>query len=128
MPYLDVSPMMTALTKTPDRFELSGGWLTHIGSWHSFRFGPGDQVEIRAACNCSLLAIRPDQLPALSRCFHDWESTYWGPLQINREFASHFTEQPGLRRMLIAITGRLHNWLLRHPRASQSIGTVTQTN
>jgi len=128
MPYLDISPMMTALRKTPDGFDLSDGWLTHIGSWHSFRFGPGDQVEIRAACNCSLLTIRPDQLPELSRCFREWESNYWRPLQINREFASHFTRRPGLRRILIALTGRLHSRLLRPPRAHRGVGTVAQTN
>jgi hypothetical protein len=36
-----------------------------------------------------------------------------GPLQINREFASHFLRKPGLRQMMIALTGRLHGWLLR---------------
>lgn len=128
MPYLDVTPMMSALRKAPGEFELSGGWLTHVGSWHSFRFGPGDQVEIRAACNCSLLAIRPDQLPELSRRFREWEGDYWRPLQINQEFASHFARQPGLRRVLIALTGRLYSWLLRLPRTRQGAGTVAQTN
>jgi len=126
MSYLDVSPMITALRHTPDAFELSGEWLTHIGSWHSFRFGQGDQVEIRAACNCALLAIRPDQAAALTRCFREWETNYWRPLQINREFASHFTRRPGLSRILITLTGRFHNWLLRQARAPRGVGAAAQ--
>jgi len=130
MSYLDVSPMMTALSKTPEAFQLSQGWLTHLGSWHSFRFGPGDdQVELRAACNCALLAIRPDQLPALSKSFREWESSYWQPLQINREFAAHFASHSGLRRILIALTGRLHSWLLRPSRVERrGIGAMARTN
>jgi hypothetical protein len=119
MAYLDVSPLITALRNTPDEFDLSGGWLTHIGSWHSFRFGPNDQVEIRAACNCSILAIRPDQLPPLGRSFREWESEYWRPLQINREFASHF-KQSWVRRVLVSLTGQFYRWLLRPPRSAQA--------
>ena len=128
MSHLDVSPLMTALREAPDEFELSGGWLNHIGSSHSFRFGPGDQVEINAACNCSLLSIKPEQLPELSRSFRKWESDYWRPLLINREFASHFGQRPFLRRMLIALTARLHRWLLRSPRVHQAVGSVAATH
>ena len=128
MPYLDVTPMISALRRAPDEFELSGGWLTHIGSWHSFRFGPSGQVEIRAACNCSLLAVNPDQLPALAKCFHEWESNYWGPLEINREFASHFNQRSGLRRVLIALTGQLYRWLLRPRRSHHKAATLAQIN
>jgi hypothetical protein len=126
MPYLDVSPMMSALRRTPHEFEFAGGWLNHIGSSHSFRFGPGEHVEIRAACNCSLLAVRPDQLPELSKCFREWDNEYWRPLQINREFASHFAGRSALRRTLIALTGQLYSWLVRPPRAHHA-GAVTQT-
>ncbi len=128
MSYLDVSPLMSALRAAPDEFELSAGWLNHIGSSHSFRFGPGDQVEINADCSCSLLAIKPEQLPELSRCFRDWEREYWRPLMINREFASHFAPRSLLRRVLIALAGRLHRWLLRQPRAPQGIGRVAPTH
>lgn len=128
MSYLDVSPMIAALQRTPEAFRMQEGWLTHIGSWHSFRFGPGDQVEIRAACNCALLAVQPEQRPALSQCFREWESNYWRPLQINREFAAHFCHQPGLLSMLIALTGRLHGWLLRAASARQRVGTVARAD
>jgi hypothetical protein len=121
--------MMTALRTRPDDFELSaGGWLSHTRSSHSFRFGPNDVVEIRAACNCVLLAVRPDQEHELATYFREWETQYWRPLQINREFASHFDSGFGLRRMLISLTGRLHRWLLRPSRSVRAMGPVTQTN
>src|ERR1700730_1008597 len=40
---LDVSPMIAALRETPDEFALAGGWLNHIRSRHTFRFGPTDE-------------------------------------------------------------------------------------
>jgi hypothetical protein len=119
MAYLDVSPMITALRTTPDEFELVGGWLSHIRSSHSFKFDPNDHVELRAACNCTLLAIKPEDERELSKCFREWESGYWRPLEINREFASHFLRRRGLRQMMISLTGRLHRWLLQSPRYVQ---------
>jgi hypothetical protein len=124
MPYLDVSPMVAALRTTPDEFELVAGWLNHIRSRHSFRFGPNDDVELDAACNCALLAIRPEQERELAACFREWENSYWRPLQINREFASHFTHKTGLRSILIALTGRLHRWLLRLPPGNRAPGAM----
>jgi hypothetical protein len=126
MPYLDVSPMITALRTSPDEFELVGGWLNHTRSSHSFRFEPNDHVELRAECNCTLLAIRPEHERELAKCFREWENGYWRPLQINREFASHFLRKPGLRQMMIALTGRLHRWLLRSQRRHGAAGTVVQ--
>jgi hypothetical protein len=127
MPYLDISPMITALRTTPDEFELVDGWLNHTRSSHSFRFDLNDEVELRAACNCAQFAIRPEQRRELAKCFREWESIYWRPLQINREFASHFSRKPGWRQMLIVLTGRLHHWLLRPQRFRGAAGAVTQT-
>jgi hypothetical protein len=127
MPYLDISPMITALRTTPDEFELVDGWLNHTRSSHSFRFDLNDEVELRAECNCALLAIRPEQRRELAKCFREWESNYWRPLQINREFASHFSRKPGLRQMLIVLSGRLHRWLLRPQRFRGAAGAVIQT-
>jgi hypothetical protein len=127
MPYLDISPMITALHTTPDEFELVDGWLNHTRSSHSFRLYLNDEVELRAACNCTLLAIRPEQRRELANCFREWESSYWRPLQINREFASHFSRKPGLHQMLVALTGGLHRWLLRPHRFRRAAGAVIQT-
>jgi hypothetical protein len=127
MPYLDINPMITGLRTTPDEFELVDGWLNHTRSSHSFRFDRNDEVELRAACNCTLLAIRPEQRRELEKCFREWESSYWRPLQINCEFASHFLRKPGLRQIMIVLTGRLHRWLLRPQRVRGAAGTVVQT-
>jgi len=127
MPYLDVNPMMTALRTAPEEFELVSGWLHHIRSRHSFRFSPDDQVEIRAACNCALLAVRPEQEHQLATCFRDWQSAYWRPLEINREFAGHFAARTGILQLMIELTGRLHRWLLKQARVHvhEPIGDVS---
>jgi hypothetical protein len=127
MPYLDISPMISALRTTPDEFEVVDGWLNHRPSSHGVRFDANDDVELEAACNCTLLAIRPEQGRELAKCFREWESSYWRPLQINREFASHFLRKPGLRRMMIVLTGRLHHWLLRPQRDRGAAGAAIQT-
>ena len=127
MSYLDISPMITALRTTPDEFELVEGSLNHTRSSHSVRFDGNDDVELLAACNCTLLAIRSEQRQELAKCFREWESSYWRPLQINREFASHFLRKPGLRRMMIVLTGRLHHWLLRPQRRRGAAEAVVQT-
>ena len=119
MQYLNVSPMMVALRTTPEEFELTDGWLHHIPSRHSFRFGPSDAIEIRAACNCALLGVRPEQQRALTDSFRQWRVIYWRPLEINREFSRHFVSKSGWRRALIDVTGRIHRWLLQ---AEQSQG------
>lgn len=117
MPYLDVSPMMAALRTTPQEFELVDGWLRHIRSRHSFGFSPNGHVEIRAACACASLAVRPEQERQLAACFREWQSEYWVPQRIDYEFASHFVRRVGLLQYLIELTGRLHRWLLRRERA-----------
>ncbi len=113
MSYLDVTPMMVALRTTPEEFELTHGWLHHVPSRHSFRFNPDGHVQISTACECALLAIRPEQERELASSFRNWNATYWRPLLINREFASHFRPRSMVRRMLIAATVRMHAWLVR---------------
>ncbi len=116
MSYLDLTPMITALRTAPDEFELVDGWLNHPRSAHGFRFRADDEVELRATCDCTLLAMRPEQTRELAKSFREWERDYWRPLLINREFASHFAPPGRLRHLLIVLTGRLHQWLLRpHP-------------
>jgi hypothetical protein len=115
--YLDLSPMITALRSAPDEFELAGTWLVHPRSAHSFRFTANDEVELRATCDCSLLAMRPEQMRELAKSFREWERDYWRPLLINREFASHFAPPSGVRRVLIGLTSRLQQWLMRPQRS-----------
>jgi hypothetical protein len=113
MAYLDVSPMMTALRTMPEEFEFRSGWLQHIPSRHSFKFDPEGRVQMRAECSCAFLAVRREQEQELFRTFQEWQSNYWRPLEINRQFASHFRPRSAFRRFLIDVTGRLHGWLLR---------------
>ncbi len=122
MSYLDVAPLITALRDTPEEFELAGGWLRHVRSWHSFRIGPQDRVEIRAVCDCVLLSVRPQQEREFAGGFREWQSAYWRPLQINREFASHFGRRARLLQWAIDGTGALHRWLLRRGRDRRETG------
>ena len=121
MQYLNVSPMMVALRTAPEEFELTDGWLHHTPSRHSFRFGPSDAVEIRAACDCALLVVQPAQQRELAECFRQWRAIYWRPVQINREFARHFVPRSWWRRILVDLTGRLHRWLLQPGTGSEEV-------
>jgi hypothetical protein len=112
MAYLDVSPLMVSLRTSPEEFDFKGGWLRHTPSRHNFKFQPSGRVEIRAECNCAFLAIHPEQEQALARTFHNWQESYWRPLQISREFASHFRPRSALRRALISLTAKLNRWLI----------------
>jgi len=112
MAYLDVSPMMASLRNQPEEFDLRGDWLRHIPSRHSFRFEPSGKVHIRAECDCAFLAIHPEQERRLSDSFESWHASYWRPLEINREFASHFPPRSAWRRLLLALTARLNRWLV----------------
>ena len=104
MTYLDLAPAITALRARPEEFAFSNNTLHHPRSRHSFRFPNEDDVQIDAICDCSLLRAKPEQARAFQAAYREWQASYWRPLQINREFASHFTASPG-RRLAI--------WLLR---------------
>lgn len=127
MSYLDLNPLIAALRTAPDDFELVGGCLVHLRSAHSFRFKANDEVELRATCDCTVLAMWPEQMRELAKSFREWERDYWRPLLINREFASHFARPGGLRHMLIKLTGNLHQWLLRPPRIRYARGGLMRT-
>lgn len=111
MAYLDVNPMILALHRTPDHFAFARGQLHHIPSGHRFKFDPTGRVTIEAQCACSHLEVQADQQTELSETFHDRQVSYWRPLEINRQFAAHFT-LPLWRRILISVTGYLHRALL----------------
>ena len=111
MTYLDVSPMITALRTMPEDFEIRDGWLRHIPSHHDFTFDRDDQIQIRAQCNCAFLSVRHDQGLKLIAGYREWQSNYWRPLMINREFESHF-RRSWFRQMLIDATAWLHRRLM----------------
>ncbi|HXJ02559.1 MAG TPA: hypothetical protein VNH44_15150 [Micropepsaceae bacterium] len=113
MVYLDVNPMITALRTSPETFEFTNDSLYHIPSCHSFRFGRDGRVRLDAHCDCAFLAVSEDQEPALYEAYNDWRVNYWRPVEINRQFAAHFDPPSGWRRLLLALTERLHRALLR---------------
>ncbi|HZD89248.1 MAG TPA: hypothetical protein VE224_04065 [Pseudolabrys sp.] len=126
MAYLDVSPMTVALRTAPDQFEINHGWLHHIPSDHDFMFDGNGHVQIRAQCNCAMLAVHSQQEGPLYSAYREWHGEYWHPMQVNREFASHFAPPSAFRRMLIRLTGGLHRWLLRvgHRHHHQDTGAM----
>jgi hypothetical protein len=111
--YLDVSPMTAALRTTPDEFEMDHGWLHHIPSRHRLSFGPKGEVLLRAACDCTLLAVKPEQEGVLATAFEEWRLNYWRTVEINREFSAHFRHPSAFRRMLIKLAAGTHRWLMR---------------
>lgn len=88
--FLDVAPMISALQFQPTDFELSHGWLNHVPSRHRFKFDKKGQVTIDARCDCSGQSVSREQGDQLFHAFTGWRQHYWPPLQIDREFASHF--------------------------------------
>jgi hypothetical protein len=119
MTYLDVSPMIHALRASPDQFEFSSGSLHHIPSRHRFQFDEG-RVRVDAHCDCAFLAVEHRQETALCEAFQEWHVNYWRPVEINREFASHFTRPSWIRRALINLTERLHRWLMTQPQHQEA--------
>jgi len=120
MAYLELSPAIAALRARPEEFEFSNNTLHHLGSRHRFRFLSEDSVEIHADCGCSILKALQEQTKVFHAAYREWHASYWRPLEINREFASHF--EPALWR-------RVAIWLLRclltMPRAAKSSSVQT---
>jgi hypothetical protein len=115
MAQLDVSPMISALQSNPDHFEFTTGSLHHIPSRHRFRFDAKGLTSIDAICGCASLEVSREQEALLFEAYNNWTVDYWRPLQTNRQFAAHF-HLPLWRRILIALTGRLHRALLAQSR------------
>lgn len=88
--YLDVAPMILALQFQPSDFELKQGWLQHVPSRHRFLFEKSGRVSIDAVCGCAGQSISCEQGEQLFAAFKAWREFYWRPLEIDREFASHF--------------------------------------
>lgn len=118
MASLDVAPMITALRTSPEEFEIAqGDWLCHTPSAHNFQLDGEGNVKIAARCDCSLMDVSRKQGAELWQAFQQWQVSYWTPLQINKEFASHFRPRSRLRRFLICLTAELHSALVNGGRA-----------
>jgi hypothetical protein len=107
MTYLDLAPAITALRARPEEFEFANDTLHHPRSRHRFRFDSQGDVQIDALCDCSLLRARPEQAKAFHTAYREWHASYWRPLAINREFASHFGPPPLWRRLAMWLLNRL---------------------
>ena len=107
MTYLDLAPAITAIRARPEEFEFSHDTLHHPRSRHRFRFVGEDDVQIDAVCDCSLLRASREQAKAFHAAYREWHASYWRPLEINREFASHFEPPSPLRRFAIWLLKRL---------------------
>jgi hypothetical protein len=118
MAYLDISPMIVSLRTTPDEFEVHRGSLRHNPSGHDFQFDQKGNVRIAANCDCSMLAVRQEQGQQLWQAFNEWQVSYWRPLQINKEFASHFRPRSRVRQWLIDLTARWNRSLVNGGRRS----------
>lgn len=112
MAYLDVSPMIASLRTAPDEFELVRGSLHHFPSRHHFHFDPHGNVGVEAACDCAFLSIRHEQGQELRAAFEEWRAAYWRPIEINREFASHFRRPSPLQRIYRKLMSRLRRALI----------------
>jgi hypothetical protein len=83
MAYLELSPAIAALRARPEEFEFSNDTLHHLGSRHRFRFLSEDSVASK------------EQTKVFHAAYREWHASYWRPLEINREFASHFEPARG---------------------------------
>lgn len=126
MSHLDVSALIAALRAAPEEFELCGGWLCHTRAGHRVHINPGGRIEIQAAGDCAVLTAQSDSQPELAGCVRRWEAEYWRALLINREFAARFARRPMALRLLTALTGRLHRWLLKRGNERVTVGKLSR--
>jgi hypothetical protein len=126
MAYLDVSPMITALRTQASDFELSRGWLKHAPSRHRFKFDRYGNVSIDAHCDCASLSVAPEQSRELWQEFQVWREVYWRPVEINREFASHFKEPNAFQRVFRRINLAWRR-ATRRPEAIEPVTSNSET-
>jgi hypothetical protein len=107
MTYLELAPAITAIRSRPEEVEFTNGSLHHLTSRHRFHFLREDDVRIDALCDCSTLRASPEQARTFHKAYREWHTTYWRPLEINREFASHFAPPSVWRRLAIGLLRRL---------------------
>jgi hypothetical protein len=124
MTYLELAPAITAIRSRPEEFEFSNDTLYHARSRHRFRFVSEDDMQIHADCDCSFLRASREQTKAFHTAYREWHSSYWRPLEINREFASHFAPPSAWRRVAIWLLRRLLSWPERQPARSTGLETA----
>jgi hypothetical protein len=107
MAYLDVSPMVVALRTSAGDFEMDRGWLHHFPSHHRFKISDNGFVRLYARCDCSHLKVVEQQGYELRDAFREWQDAYWRPIEVNREFASHFRSPGPLRRFTRSIIRKI---------------------
>jgi hypothetical protein len=112
MAYLELSPLISALRDRPADFEIDRGWLTHFPSRHSFKFDREGSVRLHARCDCSRLLIHAEEGQELWTEYKVWREAYWRPIEINREFASHFHRPNVLQRILRRLLAKARRFLL----------------
>jgi hypothetical protein len=93
MEFLNVEPLIAALRMRPAEFEKDGNWVRHLPSDHRFKVDGDGNVNIDASCDCALLHVSRRQGKQLLRALSIWEAAYWRPVEINKEFASHFASR-----------------------------------
>ena len=112
--YLDASPMIRALSESPNEFEMKGNLVRHRPSRHMLRFDVRGKAQLVARCNCAELAISREQSDTLRAAVTIWKETYWRPLitreaaerrvaEINRAFAEHFRTRSNFWRAFDAV-------------------------
>ncbi len=115
MAYLDLAPAISALRSRPEEFEFSGSVLHHRPSKHRFLFQADGDVQIFADCGCITLQTTREQAQHFNDAYKEWHLSYWRPIEINREFASHFTMSLW-RRIAVRLLNFAISILLRSPR------------
>src|ERR1700716_4119716 len=103
--YLALAPAISATRSRPEQIEFSNNILHHPEQWAQVPLRQRRRLALDAACDCSRLRALPEQARAFHTADREWRASYWQPLQINREFASHFAPPALWRRRAI--------WLLR---------------
>jgi len=105
--------MIIALRTNPSDFEMKRGWLHHFPSRHEFKFDREGNVRLHAYCNCAMLSVRREQGRELWETFQLWHASYWRPVEINREFASHFRKPGAVQRLLRRFIASIRRPVLR---------------
>ncbi len=68
-----------------------------------------------------MLSVRPEQTTELWETFQQWHSCYWRPVEIHREFASHFQQPHAIRRVFRRVLAGLRRPVLRYVEAKRPL-------
>ncbi len=107
--YLDLSPMLQAISEQPADFEMDKQYLLHVPSGHRVAFDAQGHARIHARCACAEFSVSPAQSAEIEAAIARWEERYWRPLvarkaaehrvaEIDRAFAVRFRPRSALRK------------------------------